>query len=154
MAKSRTLQELREAVGSEMGCSDWVRVDQALISAFADATKDHQYIHVDPERAAAGPFGTTIAHGQLTLSLLPHMMESVSYSPEGATMFVNYGFDRVRFITPVKVDSDIRGRVVLREVSERKPGQWMLKMEITVEIRGEEKAALVAEWLTMSLVNS
>ena len=154
MAKSRSIQELRDSVGSEMGCSDWVHIDQALINSFADATMDHQYIHVDPERATAGPFGTTIAHGLLTLSLLPLMMESISYSPEGATMFVNYGFDRVRFINPVKVGSDVRGRAVLSEVSERNKGQWMLKMEITVEIRDVEKPALVAEWLTMSLVDS
>ncbi len=154
MAKSRSIQELRDSVDSEMGCSDWVRIDQALINAFADATMDHQYIHVDPERAAAGPFGTTIAHGLLTLSLLPRMMESISYSPEGATLFVNYGFERVRFITPVKEGSEVRGRVVLREVSERNKGQWILKMEVTVEIRGGEKPAMVAEWLTMSLVGS
>lgn len=144
------LEEIQAKVGSELGCSDWFAVEQSRVDRFADVTEDHQYIHVDPERAAATPFGGTIAHGLLTLSLLPAMIDQAEIG-SGASMVINYGFDRVRFIAPVKVGARIRGRVSLLSVQERSPGQLMLKFEVTVEIENEKKPALVAEWLTLNL---
>lgn len=141
--------ELANHVGSEVGVSDWFTIDQDRINAFADATLDHQWIHVDPERAKATPWGTTIAHGYLTLSLLPHLLGEAGIRPEGTVMAINYGADRIRFLQPVKVDSSIRARSVLSEVTEKSPGQWLLKNTVTVEIQGEEKPAMVAETLSL-----
>jgi acyl dehydratase len=138
------LDDLRPMVDTEIGVGDWFTVTQEQVNQFADATLDHQWIHVDPEKAAAGPFGTTIAHGFLTLSLLVALAPSVEIS--GTKMTVNYGLDRVRFISPVPVGSRIRARTVLRDVHEA-GGGIQTKSEITVEIEGQEKPALVAEWL-------
>ncbi len=138
--------EAKALVGQEIGVGDWFDVAQDRINLFADATGDHQWIHVDPERAAQGPFGTTIAHGYLTLSLIPSLGGG-GLPVSGAKMGVNYGLDRVRFITPVKVGSRVRARRKLLEVKEGE-GFVQLKVEVTVEIEGEAKPACVAETLS------
>lgn len=145
---------LPEFVGQELGASDWFAIDQQRIDAFADATLDHQFIHVDPEKAKATPFGTTIAHGFLTLSLLPFLQESMAdlIVPEGMKMGMNYGFDKIRFMAPVRVDSRVRARAKLLEADERRPGQWLLRFAYTVDIEGEDKPALIAEWLVLYFV--
>ena len=145
--------ELPSLVGSELGVTDWLLIDQDRVNAFADATLDHQFIHVDAEKAAATPFGGTIAHGFLTLSLLPHFLETAAVPIEGTLMAVNYGTDKVRFLQPVKVGSRIRARVVLTAADERRPGQWLLKETVTVEIEGEDKPAMVAEALMLFFVS-
>ena len=141
------LDEIRNRVGSEVGVSSWLTVDQARIEAFADATDDHQFIHVDPDAAARTPFGGTIAHGFLTLSLLSRMAADAMLVPEGVKMAVNYGFDRVRFLAPVKSGKRLRGRFVLDSIEEKAPGQWLLRHTVTVEIENEDKPALTAQWL-------
>ena len=144
--------ELSQYVGKELGCSEWLTIDQARINLFAEATGDFQFIHVDPEKAAKTPFGSTIAHGFLTLSLIPKLMEDILVLPEGLKMVVNYGLDSVRFIQPVKVDSKVRLKVDLSEAFEKKPGQWLLKFTATLEIEGQEKPAYIAEPLTLFFV--
>ena len=144
--------ELPSLVGTELGVSVWLLIEQDRVSAFADATLDHQFIHIDPEKAAMTPFGGTIAHGFLTLSLLPHFLEAASVPVEGTLMAVNYGTDKVRFVQPVKVGQRIRARSVLASAVERRPGQWLLKQDVTVEIEGEEKPAMVTEFLMMFFV--
>ena len=145
------LQEMTDKVGQDIGTSDWIMVDQARIDAFADTTEDHQFIHVNPELAKATPFGGTIAHGFLTLSLLSKMMETAVEKPE-VMMSVNYGFNKLRFLTPVKSGQRIRGHFKLLELVEKRPGQWLQKVEATVEIEGEAKPALIAEWLFQHFV--
>ncbi len=147
-----TTAELQERVGEELGVSDWVTVDQERIDAFADATLDHQFIHVDPERAKHTPWGTTIAHGFLTLSLLPHLTKGIIPAPDGTVMAINYGSDKVRFIAPVASGSRVRARVTLTGVEERAPGQLLVKSDVTVEIHGEDKPALAAQTLTVFVV--
>jgi acyl dehydratase len=144
------VDELRAAVGSRLGVSDWMTVDQGRIDLFADATDDHQWIHVDEERAAAGPFGGTIAHGFLTLSLLPVLVGQV-FTVEGTKMGVNYGLNRVRFTAPVPVGSKVRAAVELTDVSDVSGGV-QLTTTVTVEIEGSERPALVAQWLTRRYV--
>lgn len=146
--------ELANFVGQELGASEWFQINQDRINAFADATLDHQFIHVNPEQARATPFGTTIAHGYLTVSLLPYLQTTIDglMVPKGLKMGMNYGFDKLRFMAPVKVDKRIRARATLLDATERKPGQWLLKFEYTVDIEGEDKPALVAEWLVMYFV--
>ena len=139
--------ELLAAAGEELGTSDWMIIDQQRVNAFADATEDHQWIHVDPQCAAAGPFGTTIAHGFLTLSLLSRMATEGMLVPDRVKMAVNYGLDRVRFLAPVKSGKRVRGRFTLDSIEEKAPGQWLLRHIVTVEIEGENKAALTAVWL-------
>ncbi|MCO7513326.1 MaoC family dehydratase [Pseudomonas guariconensis] len=143
---------LSQYVGKELGRSDWLTIDQQRIDLFAEATGDFQFIHVDPEKAAQTPFGTTIAHGFLTLSLIPKLMEDILVLPEGLKMVVNYGLDSVRFIQPVKVDSKVRLKVELSDASEKKPGQWLLKAIATLEIESEEKPAYIAESLSLCFV--
>jgi len=139
-------------IGTEVGVSNWIRVDQAMIDAFARTTHDDQWIHVDPARAAVEtPFGGTIAHGFLTLSLLVPMMNSAVEKP-AVQMTVNYGFDKVRFLAPVKSGKRVRGHFKLLELSEKRPGQWQQRIEITVEIEGEDKPALIAEWILQHFV--
>lgn len=152
--KSVAPPELQDHVGADLGVSEWFRIDQDRINAFADATLDHQFIHVDPEKAKSTPFGGTIAHGYLTVSLLPYLQSTMEgfIVPEGMKMGMNYGFDKLRFMAPVKVDQRIRARAKLLEANEKKPGQWLMKFEYTIEIEGEEKPALVAEWLLMYFV--
>lgn len=145
-------QQLPEHVGRHLGVSRWLTIDQARINLFAEATGDFQFIHVDPVRAAQGPFGCTIAHGFLSLSLIPLLMEDLLLLPEGLKMVVNYGLDSVRFIQPVKVDSRVRLSVTLDSVTEKKPGQWLLKAGVQMEIEGEEKPALIAEPLSLCFI--
>lgn len=142
-------EELQDYVDTPLEPSPWVRIDQDMINRFADATMDHQFIHVDEERAAGTPFGSTIAHGYLTMSLISHFLGECGVRPENTVMAINYGSDRVRFLQPVKVGSDIRARAKLMSVSEKAPGQILIKTEITIEIKGEEKPALVAEILSL-----
>lgn len=144
--------ELKQYVGKELGYSQWLKIDQARINLFAEATGDFQFIHVDPVKAAKTPFGSTIAHGFLSLSLIPKLMEDLLVVPEGLKMVVNYGLDSVRFIQPVKVDSNVRLKVELTEVTEKKPGQWLLKATATLEIEGSEKPAYIAEPLSLCFV--
>ena len=145
--------QLPDYVGKEVGLTDWIEVDQERINQFADATGDHQYIHLDAERAAQTPFGTTIAHGFLTLSLLS-MLSGMGggLKLENTVMGINYGLDKVRFLNPVKSGAKIRARFVLASAEEKKPGNYLLKHNVTVEIDGEDKPALIAEWLGMTVV--
>jgi acyl dehydratase len=143
----RSVDDLTAAVGTHLGFSDWLTVDQHRIDTFADATGDHQWIHVDPERAAAGPFGTTIAHGFLTLSLVPHLLRDLVDYPAWPVR-INYGSDRVRFIAPVPVDSPVRAGAELVEVRPSGTGT-QVALSVTVEIAGSEKPALVAQTLTL-----
>ena len=142
-----TLDQIRSRIGEEVGVSTWLTVDQARIDAFADATEDRQFIHVDPAAAAQTPFGGTIAHGFLTLSLLSRMGAEAMLLPDVLKMAVNYGFDRVRFLSPVKAGKRVRGRFVLDSVEEKAPGQILVRHTVTVEIEGEDKPALTASWL-------
>ena len=144
--------ELKDYVGKELGNSDWLTIDQERINLFAEATGDFQFIHVDPVKAAQTPFGSTIAHGFLSLSLIPKLMEDLLLLPEGLKMVVNYGLDSVRFIQPVKVNSRVRLSVKMGEVTEKKPGQWLMKAIATLEIEGQEKPAYIAESLSLSFV--
>lgn len=151
-AQTVTIQQLAARTGEER-VSDWVEVTQAMIDKFADATGDHQFIHVDPARAAMTPFGGTIAHGFLTLSLMP-LLASLTPQPaiEGVKMGVNYGGNKVRFLTPVRSGKRVRGRFKLLELVEKRPGQWQQTNEFTVEIEGEEKPAMIAEWISQIFV--
>jgi acyl dehydratase len=144
------VDELRAAVGTQLGSSDWVTVDQSQIDMFADATDDHQWIHVDEERAKAGPFGTTIAHGFLTLSLLSSLIKQI-YTVENVKMGINYGLNKVRFTSPVPVGSKVRGTIDLVDVSDVNGGVQVVN-KVVVEIEGAERPALVAEWLTRQYV--
>ncbi len=154
MSATVTRQELTSLVGTRLGVSDWLLVDQERVNAFADVTLDHQFIHVDPERARATPFGGTIAHGFLTLSLLVPLCLPFIPVPENRELVVNYGFDKIRFVAPVRVGKRIRAVGTLAAVEERKPGQLILRVDVTVEIEGEEKPALVAEWLSLHSVRA
>ncbi|RXH35872.1 MULTISPECIES: MaoC family dehydratase [Bradyrhizobium] len=143
-----TLEAYRALVGKEIGVSSWHLIDQPRIDTYADVTEDHQFIHVDPERARTETaFGTTIAHGFLTMSMLSVMSYEVMPAIAGTTMGVNYGFDKLRFISPVRSGKRIRGRFVLAEAKLRKPNELQSRTNVTVEIEGEDKPALIAEWL-------
>ncbi len=144
--------QLNNYVGQELGRSEWLTIDQERINLFAQATGDYQFIHVDPVKAAQTPFGTTIAHGLLSLSLMPKLMEDILVLPEGLKMVINYGLDSVRFIQPVKVDSRVRLKVELSDATEKKPGQWLLKAIATLEIEGQGKPAYIAEPLSLCFV--
>lgn len=144
-----SLDEIKARVGSELGVSDWLTIDQAQIDAFADVTGDHQFIHVDPERAAREtPFGGTIAHGFLTLSVLPNLATGVRPRIEGTAMSINYGFDKIRFLTPVVCGARIRARFRLDRLEELRPKEITMRYGVTVEIEGEPKPALAAEWIS------
>ena len=143
------LDAYRAMVGTEVGVSDWVLVDQAKIDAFAEVTGDHQFIHVDVEKAKLTPFGTTIAHGYLTLSLCSVFAYGAMPGVEGVRMGVNYGLNKVRFMAPVKSGKRVRGRFVLTDVTQRPDTAWQSTVNVTVEIEGEAKPALAAEWLTL-----
>ena len=149
MAVSLTKDSAPELIGTELGVSDWFQIDQSRIDAFADATLDHQFIHVDPEKAKHTPFGGTIAHGFLTLSLLPYLVTGLGVGMENAVMGLNYGFDKIRFLAPVKVGSKVRARARLADFVEKEPKQFLIIQEITIEIEHEARPALVAQWLTM-----
>lgn len=137
------LDELAKAAGTELGPTEWLEIDQARVDTFADATNDHQWIHVDPERASEGPFGRTIAHGLLTLSLLPHFMHEL-YAVEGVTMAINYGFNKVRFITPVPVGVRLRARSKIESVASL-DNAAQATLVTTIEVEGADKPAAVIE---------
>jgi acyl dehydratase len=147
------VSELQALIGQEVGVSKWFDVTQARIDAFADCTEDHQFIHVDPEAAKATPFGGTIAHGFLTLSLASAMSYDAVAPLDGVVMGVNYGFDKLRFLAPVPAGSRIRGRFKLLSADDKGDGRWLLKHELTVEIDGADKPALIGEWLGMQMVD-
>ena len=144
-----SLDEIRSRIGDELGASDWIEIGQDRISDFAEATEDRQFIHVDQDAAAQTPFGGTIAHGFLTLSLLSRMAAEAMLLPQSAKMVVNYGLDRVRFLAPVRSGKRVRGRLTLESVDEKAPGQILLRHAVTVEIEGEDKPALSAVWLAL-----
>ncbi|HTT09699.1 MAG TPA: MaoC family dehydratase [Burkholderiaceae bacterium] len=141
---------LAARIGAEIGVSEWIRIDQATIHGFADLTGDHNFIHIDPQQASKTPFGGTIAHGFLTLSMLSQMAYQVCPRIAGARFGVNYGCDRLRFVTPVKSGARVRARFVLRALEEQPGNRVQSRYDTTVEIEGETKPALVIEWLTMS----
>lgn len=148
-----TKDELLAKVGTEVGVSEWLEVTQEMINKFADATGDHQFIHVDVEKAKLTPFGTTIAHGFLSLSLMPVLSAKADLPRlDGIKMGVNYGGNKTRFLAPVKSGKKVRGRFKLLEIEEKRPGQWQQTMEFTLEIDGEDKPALMAEWITQFFV--
>jgi acyl dehydratase len=143
-----TLEAYRKMVGHEVGVSSWHLLDQKRIDAYADVIEDHQFIHIDPERARREtPFGTTVAHGFLTMSLLSIMSYEVMPVITGTTIGVNYGFDKLRFISPVRAGSRVRGRFILTEITLRKPTELMYRTSVSVEIEGETRPALAADWL-------
>ena len=143
----RRVEDLRAAIGDELGPTDWLLVDQARVDRFAGATEDRQWIHVDPGRAAAGPFGTTIAHGFLSLSLVPYFVNAVRRI-EGARMGINYGLDRVRFPAPVPVGSRLRGRSTILGVEELPGDAVQTVVRTTIEIEGVAKPACVADMVS------
>ncbi len=155
-AAAKAFELFKADIGNDEGTGEWFQVTQEQINQFADVTHDHQFIHVDPERAKATPFGTTIAHGFLTLSMLTHLANGASSAPpdpgkfEGLLMGINYGFNKVRFVNPVKVGSRIRARAVTTN-AELKGNSVEITRHFTVEIEGEEKPALVAEWVTRTV---
>ncbi len=146
-----TLEHLLSQIGNSKLTSDWALLDQYRINAFAEVTEDHQFIHVDEEAAKKTPFGGTIAHGFLTLSMLAKLGEGATYILEGIQAGVNYGFNKVRFINPVRAGKRIRGNFSLIGHKETGPGTHLLTYQVEVEIEGEEKPALVAEWVTMQM---
>lgn len=150
--KSVKSSELKGLIGTEIGVSDWIKVDQDRINQFADVTEDHQFIHINEKAAKMTPFGGTIAHGFLTLSLLSKFSEGAGLTIEGVKMGVNYGFEKVRFLAPVPSGSNVRGKFSLKDAVEKKPGQFLLTYEVTVEIEGGDKPALIADWLGMQFV--
>jgi acyl dehydratase len=152
MGRGLPLTEYLALKGKDLGASEWILVDQGRIDRFAETTEDHQFIHVDPERAEATPFGTTIAHGYLTLSLLSKMAYEVMPGIEGSKMGVNYGLNSVRFLAPVKSGSRVRGHFTMKDVAERSAGVVQSTVEVKVEIEGEDKPALAAEWVTLAYV--
>ena len=141
------LQELQARTGETIGTSDWFLIDQDRIDHFAETTEDHQFIHVDPERAKQTPFRGTVAHGFLTLSMLSRMAGGVMLHPESMRMAVNYGFEKVRFMAPVKSGKRVRGRFRMLSAEEKRASQWQITYEVTVEIEDEDKPALVADWI-------
>ena len=147
-----SIEEIKLQVGREIGVSDWILVDQARIDTFADVTEDSQFIHVDPDAAAQTPFGGTVAHGFLTLSLLSRMAADATLKPDAVKMGVNYGFEKVRFMAPVRSGKRVRGRFTLERLDEKRPGQWQFTHRVTVEIEGEEKPALVADWIGLIFI--
>jgi acyl dehydratase len=149
MSIASVLKNMEKSIGKEIYLSDWTQVTQEQINQFADSTKDHQWIHVDVEKAAKGPFGQTIAHGFLTLSHLPFFSYQVPLKLEGATMSINYGLDRVRFLNPVVSGAKIRDRIVLTALEEKPGNRILMTQTHTIEIEGQEKPACIAQALAM-----
>jgi acyl dehydratase len=148
-----TPEELKALVGSNIGTSDWLTIDQPMIDKFAEATGDHQFIHVDVEKAKLTPFGSTIAHGFLSLSIMPVLTQMTDMPRlENIKMGVNYGGNKTRFLAPVRSGKRVRGHFKLLEIEEKRPGQWQQTVEYTLEIEGEEKPALIAEWISQFFV--
>ena len=152
MAETIKAEDLPGLAGKELPPSEWLEITQERVDQFAEATNDFQFIHVDPERAAQTPFGGPIAHGFLSLSLLSYLNAQSAVFPDNLVMGINYGSDKVRYLMPVRVGKRIRSRQTVLEVTEKKPGQWLMKTAVTVEIEGEETPALVAEILSMLVV--
>ena len=153
MSPKMTRDTMQDYVGQEVGKSEWIEVTQEMVNQFADVTRDPQFIHIDEERAAQTMFGGTIAHGFLSLSMLSYFaMSGMGAQMEGMTMGINYGFDKLRFLAPVRVGKRIRGRSTLLSAEETDQNQFRFKSAVTVDIEGEDKPALVAEWLTMAIV--
>lgn len=148
-----TIAELLTRQGQHLGTSEWVTVDQAMIDAFAEATGDRQFIHVNPDMAKLTPFGGTIAHGFLLLSLMPQLVEKSDVPRvEGLLMGINYGGNKVRFLTPVRSGKRVRGQFKQLELIEKRPGQYQQTIEFSLEIEDEKKPAMVAEWITQFFV--
>jgi acyl dehydratase len=147
-----SLEDFKNSAGTELEPSAWLLIDQKRINCFADATNDHQFIHVDAEKAAASPFGSTIAHGFLSLSLLSHLMGQTMLIPEGTVMGINYGSDKVRYIQPVKVNSRVRCKATINEVKVRPGGQYLVRISAVIEIENEKRPALIAELLSLYIV--
>jgi acyl dehydratase len=154
MSNAIPASNLPGLVGKELEPSSWLDITQERVNQFADATNDHQFIHVDPEKAAGTPFGGTIAHGFLTLSLMPYLLAENGLHIEGTQMGINYGSNKVRFLQPVPVGSRIRARQTLLDAVEKRPGQWLTTTQVTVEIENQEKPAMIAEFLAMIFVKS
>ena len=152
--RSITIDELIALAGSETGVSRWFVIDQKRIDAFAEITGDRQFIHIDPEAARASPFGGTIAHGFLTLSMLSALAMDALPAIEGRAMGVNYGFEKLRFLSPVPAGARIRGRFRLDSVTPRSPVEFLSRNSVTVEIEGAAKPALIAEWLTLTMMDA
>ena len=148
--KMVTKEQLSDMVGHKIGVSDWIEISQERINQFADVTEDHQFIHINEQAAKMTPFGGTIAHGFLTLSMLSKLAEGPTVTLENLKMGVNYGFEKIRFITPVPSGARIRGHFTLKSAEEKKPGQTQIHYDVSVEIegKGEDSPALVAEWIT------
>ncbi|WP_237065938.1 MaoC family dehydratase [Microbulbifer guangxiensis] len=144
--------KVADYIGAELEPTEWFEIDQARIDAFADCTLDHQFIHVDPRAASQTPLGSTVAHGFLTLSLLSHFAEQLGIAIEGTHMAMNYGLDRVRFVSPVKVNSRVRVVARVLDILEKSPDQYLVTLQMTMEIEGGHKPALIAEWLIMQFV--
>ncbi len=148
-----TAGEMKALVGTTVGVSDWLTVDQEMIDKFAEATGDHQFIHVDVEKAKLTPFGGTIAHGFLSLSIMPVLTQMTDMPRlDNIKMGVNYGGNKTRFLAPVRSGKRVRGHFKLLEIEEKRPGQWQQTVEYTLEIEGEEKPALIAEWISQFFV--
>jgi acyl dehydratase len=147
-----TLDEIKAKVGQEIGVSPWITIGQDAIDQFAEVTGDRQFIHVDPELAAKTPFGGTIAHGFLTLSLLSQMASHVMLVPETTRMAANYGLDSVRFLAPVRAGKNVRGHFALKAVEEKRPGELRFVHAVSVEIEGETKPALLADWVGLIFI--
>ena len=147
--RTMTLDEVRSFTGKEIGVSDWFELDQGKINQFADLTEDHMFLHVNPEAAKATPFGSTIAHGLLTLSMMPVMAYQAMPGVSGTKMGVNYGYNKVRFMAPVKSGKRIRGHFVVQGIEDKGDGRQQITHDVSIEIEGESKPALVAEWMTM-----
>lgn len=154
MTKTIKVSELPSLVGKELEPSSWIEITQERVNQFAEATNDFQFIHVDPEKAAQTPFGGPIAHGFLSLSLLSYLNAQTAIYPENLVMGINYGSDKVRYLMPVRVGKRVRSKQTILEVTEKSPGQWLLKTAVTVEIEGEKTPALVAEILSMLVVDT
>jgi acyl dehydratase len=150
MAHAVTIEELKEKIGQEIGVSKWFEISQGSIDAFADLTHDHQFIHVDPVRAKETPFGGTIAHGFLTVSMLSAFAIDALPEISGRAMGVNYGFDKLRMVSPVRSGAKVRGRFGLKALESKNPKQHQLTYAVTVEVEGSEKPAIVADWVTLA----
>ncbi len=151
--KTVPVDKLADFIDKPTEPTEWVLIDQDRINGFADVTMDQQFIHVDAEKAGQTPFGSTIAHGYLTMSLVSHFLGQCAVGPENAMMAINYGSDKVRFLQPVKVNSQVRGRATLLEVSDKAPGQLLTKTRMSIEIKGDETPAMVAEILTLFILS-
>jgi len=150
--RTASLEEIKTLVGQELGVSDWVVMDQPRINMFADATEDHNSVHIDPKVGIEWGLGGTIAHGFLTLSMILHLQEGLLPMPANLTRGYNYGLEHVRFTSPVRCDRRVRGRFKLDSLTERKPGEWLYVVDVVIEIENEAKPAVTAKWLSICYV--